>query len=78
MPLDVNHVLSVADLHPHRQRGKRVLPLRTPRHIRAAHNPSMCDPLRQEEIESRWEAAPAVAIVIGLQLLLGLVSRAEA
>jgi hypothetical protein len=37
----------------------------------------MRDPLRQEEIESRWEAAPAVAIVIGLQLLLGLVSRAE-
>lgn len=36
------------------------------------------DALREEEIESRWEAAPAVAVVIGLQLLLALVSRAEA
>jgi hypothetical protein len=30
-----------------------------------------------EEIESRWEAAPAVAVVIALQLVLALVSRAE-
>ncbi len=36
------------------------------------------DPLREEEIESRWEAAPAVALVIALQLLLALVSRAQA
>ena len=35
------------------------------------------DPLREEERESEWEAAPAVAIVIGLQLLLALVSRAQ-
>jgi hypothetical protein len=35
------------------------------------------DPLREEERESRWEAAPAVAFVIGLQLLLAFVSRAE-
>ena len=35
------------------------------------------DPLRAEEIESRWEAAPAVALVVGLQLLLALVSRSQ-
>jgi hypothetical protein len=35
------------------------------------------DPLRAEEIESRWEAAPAVALVIAGQLVLALVSRAE-
>jgi hypothetical protein len=35
------------------------------------------DALREEEIESRWEAAPAVAIIITLQLLLAGVSRAE-
>ena len=35
------------------------------------------DQLREEEIESRWEAAPAVAIVIAMQLLLALVSREE-
>jgi hypothetical protein len=35
----------------------------------------MRDPLREEEIESRWEAAPAVALVIAMQLLLALVSR---
>jgi hypothetical protein len=33
------------------------------------------DPLQEEEVESRWEAAPAVVVVIGLQLLLALVSR---
>jgi hypothetical protein len=33
------------------------------------------DPLREEEIESRWEAAPAVAVVIAMQLLLAGVSR---
>ena len=32
-------------------------------------------PVREEEIESRWEAAPAVALVIAMQLLLALVSR---
>jgi hypothetical protein len=35
------------------------------------------DPLREEELESRWEAAPAVAVVIGLQLVLASVSRAQ-
>jgi hypothetical protein len=35
------------------------------------------DPLREEERESRWEAAPAVAVVIALQVLLAVVSRAE-
>jgi hypothetical protein len=35
------------------------------------------DPVREEEIESRWEAAPAVAFVIALQFLLALVSRAQ-
>lgn len=33
------------------------------------------DPLREEEIESRWEAAPAVAVVIAMQVLLAIVSR---
>jgi hypothetical protein len=33
------------------------------------------DPLREEEIESRWEAAPAVVLIISFQLLLALVSR---
>jgi hypothetical protein len=36
------------------------------------------DPLREEELESEWEAAPAVAIVVGLQVLLSLVSRGQA
>jgi hypothetical protein len=35
------------------------------------------DPLREEERESRWEAAPAVAFVIALQLLLAVVSKAK-
>ena len=35
------------------------------------------DPLRDEEIESRWEAAPAVGLVIAFQLVLALVSRAQ-
>jgi hypothetical protein len=35
------------------------------------------DPLREEEVESRWEAAPAVGLVIILQLVLALVSRAQ-
>jgi hypothetical protein len=33
------------------------------------------DSVREEEIESRWEAAPAVALVIALQLVLAGVSR---
>ena len=33
------------------------------------------DPLHEEEIESRWEAAPVVAVVIALQLLLAGISR---
>ncbi len=35
------------------------------------------DPLREEEIESRWEAAPAVALVLAMQVLLALVSRSQ-
>jgi hypothetical protein len=35
------------------------------------------DPLREEEIESRWEAAPAVALVIAGQVLLALISRSQ-
>jgi hypothetical protein len=35
------------------------------------------DPLREEELESRWEAAPAVGLVIVFQLVLALVSRAQ-
>jgi hypothetical protein len=35
------------------------------------------DPLREEEFESRWEAAPAVAVVIGMQILLAVVARRE-
>jgi uncharacterized membrane protein len=33
------------------------------------------DRLREEELESRWEAAPAVGLVIAFQLTLGIVSR---
>ena len=33
------------------------------------------DALREEEIESRWEAGPAVAVVVAMQLLLAFVSR---
>jgi hypothetical protein len=35
------------------------------------------EPAREEAIESRFEAAPAVVIIIGLQFALGLVSRTE-
>lgn len=35
------------------------------------------DPLREEEIESRWEAGPAVALVIAFQLVLALVSQSQ-
>src|ERR687884_812693 len=41
-------------------------------------NPGMAtDPLREEELESRWEAAPAIALVIGLQLVLAVVSKTQ-
>jgi hypothetical protein len=33
------------------------------------------DPLHEEEIESRWEAAPAIVVVIAMQILLAAVSR---
>jgi hypothetical protein len=36
---------------------------------------SVSNPFREEEIESRWEAAPAVGLVIVFQLLLAGVSR---
>lgn len=35
------------------------------------------EPLREEEIESRWEAAPAIVLVIAFQVLLALVSRSQ-
>jgi hypothetical protein len=35
------------------------------------------DPLREVEIESRWEAAPAVAFAMTLQITLALTSRVE-
>jgi hypothetical protein len=35
------------------------------------------EPLREEEIESRWEAAPAIVLVIAFQALLALVSRSQ-
>jgi hypothetical protein len=35
------------------------------------------DALREEEIESRWEAGSAIAFVIVLQVLLGVISRAQ-
>jgi hypothetical protein len=45
---------------------------------RTAHNPCVgTDSLREEAVESRWEAGPAVAVLVGLQLLLALVSRAK-
>jgi hypothetical protein len=42
----------------------------------SAHNsPVAQDGLREEEVESRWEAAPAIALVVASQLLLAIVSR---
>jgi hypothetical protein len=35
------------------------------------------DPERREDVESRWEAAPAVVAIMALQLVVALVSRAE-
>jgi hypothetical protein len=35
------------------------------------------EPLREEEIESRWEAAPAVLLVIAFQILLAVVSQRQ-
>jgi hypothetical protein len=44
----------------------------------ALHSPPVIrDPLHEEEIESEWEAAPAVALVIAGQVLLALLSRAQ-
>jgi hypothetical protein len=37
----------------------------------------VADAIGEEEVESRWEAAPAVVVVIAFQLLLALVSRAQ-
>ena len=41
------------------------------------HNLSVAEAIREEEVESRWEAAPAVVVVIAFQLLLALVSRLQ-
>jgi hypothetical protein len=35
------------------------------------------DALREEEVESRWEAAPAIGVVIGSQLLLAIISQTQ-
>jgi hypothetical protein len=35
------------------------------------------DGLHEEEVESRWEAAPAIGVVIGFQLLLAIVSQTQ-
>ena len=35
------------------------------------------DVLSEEELESRWEAAPAVVLVMGAQLLLAVISKAQ-
>ena len=37
----------------------------------------MADAIREEELESRWEAAPAVVVVIAFQLLLAVVSHSQ-
>jgi len=37
----------------------------------------VADAIREEEVESRWEAAPAVVVVIAFQLLLALVSQSQ-
>jgi hypothetical protein len=37
----------------------------------------MSDPLREEEIESRWEAAPAVGAVMAMQAVLAFVSASQ-
>jgi hypothetical protein len=45
---------------------------------RKGHTPAVDrDPLREEELESRWEAAPAVTLVIALQLVLAAVSQEQ-
>jgi hypothetical protein len=35
------------------------------------------DALHEEEVESRWEAAPAIALVMAFQLLLAIVCQAQ-
>jgi uncharacterized membrane protein len=37
----------------------------------------VADSVRREEVESRWEAAPAVVVVIAMQLLLAFVSHSQ-
>ena len=37
----------------------------------------MADAIHEEEVESRWEAAPAVVAVIGFQLFLAFVSQSQ-
>ncbi len=37
----------------------------------------MADAIHEEEVESRWEAAPAVVVVIAFQLLLAVVSHSQ-
>jgi len=45
---------------------------------RRVQNPHVVDGgLREEEVESRWEAAPAVVLVIGSQVLLAGISRSQ-
>src|SRR3954467_11771169 len=60
--------------------GRETLP-RRPRHTSGARGPTMIDnrdvgtsDLHEEERESRYEAAPAVVVVIALQVVLALVS----
>jgi len=42
-----------------------------------AASPAQVDPGREEDFESRWEAAPAVLAIMGLQTAMAIVSRAE-
>ena len=39
--------------------------------------PAEPDSAREEEFESRWEAAPAVGVIIAMQALLGAVSAQQ-
>jgi hypothetical protein len=42
------------------------------------HNSTVAsNALREEELEARWEAAPAIVLVIAFQLLLAIVSRMQ-
>jgi hypothetical protein len=55
--------------------GKRTAPGASPP---SGVESALRDPLRAEEIESRWEAAPAVGLVVALQVVVALVSRSQA